>query len=116
MAFVTNRQTFRLGTLPVTGRAKPHPNPIQPLESNDLIAPQTKNVKHIDLILGGGAMNMSGGMMRKMMGSTKGIWTINKFGISKRPWAEFKRWQTAIITMLNDTQFFSFHSYIRASF
>ncbi len=108
--FIVKNKKIRLGTLPVQGEVAQNTLPITALERHNLPEPNIRTATKLDFVLGGGAMStqMMRGMMGGMMGgqSTENIWTINDTsGMGNTPYYRFKRGETAILNMVNDTRF-----------
>ncbi len=108
--FANLTQGLRLGTLPVQGEVAKNTAPIAAIEAHNLPAPNAQSGKKMDFIIGGGAMSTRamGSMMRMMTGGnvSESIWAINgKSGMDATPYYRFKRGETGVLNMVNDTLF-----------
>lgn len=102
--FPTRDGLFKLGDLQVSGETDQlDTSEITSLEPNHYQAPDLNDAIELTLKMEGGAMSR-----RMMMGgmSSDNIWAFNDVsGMQDKPFHRFKSGQTAIINLVNETQF-----------
>lgn len=97
--FIARDTLYEMGRLPVDGEnPAPMTTPVEPLAAPDVARPKDTADQSLTLRMEGGAM---GG--RHAGGD---VWAFNGVsGVSETPFASFKRGETAVFDLVNDTSF-----------